>query len=201
MNPYKHSEISVKKHGGRIEDYYEIHSFLDSTKEICSDNRHRILHNHWAIRRIIIPIFGSTIINSEGRKINTKDICEFDHILPDYRNKFIPTLNDFVEAISLPQSTISTFEEIVNHFSNNNLTTDLILSPLYVTGHLKSLIITCNSWFVCQILPLLGIQNFAYHQKLLSPSEIFKNMRFEVWMQNGAQYPPSQKMLNAQIIS
>jgi len=55
MNAYKHAEISVKKRGGKIEDYYPIHFFMDSTKELCSDNRHRILHNLWGIRRVIIP--------------------------------------------------------------------------------------------------------------------------------------------------
>lgn len=40
MNPLDHSKISVKRRGGIIEDYYPIHFFLDSTKELCSDNRH-----------------------------------------------------------------------------------------------------------------------------------------------------------------
>jgi len=32
MDAYKHAEISVKKRGGKIEDYYPIHFFMDSTK-------------------------------------------------------------------------------------------------------------------------------------------------------------------------
>ena len=99
MNAYKHAEISVRRRGGSIDDYYPIHSFMDSTKELCSDHRHRFLHNLWGVRRVIIPIFGSSIINSDGRIVNVKDICEQDHILPDYNNKFIPTIEDFIHQI------------------------------------------------------------------------------------------------------
>ena len=72
MNPYKHAEISVKHRGGKIDDYYPIHAFMDSTKELCSDNRHRILHNLWGVRRVIIPLFGHTITNSDGKTIVLK---------------------------------------------------------------------------------------------------------------------------------
>jgi len=49
MNAHLHAELSVKRRGGQISDYYAIHSSLDATKELCSDNRHRILHNLWGV--------------------------------------------------------------------------------------------------------------------------------------------------------
>lgn len=58
MNPLEHSKISVKRRGGKIEDYYPIHFFLDSTKELCSDNRHRVLHNLWRIKGMLIEFYG-----------------------------------------------------------------------------------------------------------------------------------------------
>jgi len=102
MNAVKHAEISVKRWGGTISDYYPIHYFMDSTKELCSDNRHQV----------IIPIFGHTLTNSDQKKINVKDLCERDHILPDYRNRFIPTLGDFVRSMDetlLPPDYLSNF--------------------------------------------------------------------------------------------
>lgn len=57
MNAYKHAEISVRKRGGIIEDYYAIHDFMDCTKELCSDNQHRILHTLWGVRQVVVTIF------------------------------------------------------------------------------------------------------------------------------------------------
>lgn len=191
MSPLKHSEISVKRRGGQVDDYYEIHSFMDSTKELCSDNRHRIMHTHWGIRNIIIPIFGKTILNSDGKEVNVKDLCEQDHILPDYLNKFIPTLNDFVREISLPEEIINEFESIFKEFSNNKDIAKLLLSPLHLTGSKNSLIITHNSWFIGAILPQIINANFKYNSVKLSGSLMFENMNYRIWMDNGRVYPLS----------
>lgn len=193
MNAYIHSKLSVKRLGGKIEDYYPIHSFIDSTKELCSDNRHRILHNLWGIRRVIIPIFGSTITNSENKLVNVKDLCEKDHILPDFGNKFIPTLEDFINAITEPNKLIlSDLDKFHEQFLFDNEIIDLLLSPLTLTGNIKSLYLTHNSWFinsiVCKIFKIKPIiSNFPF-----SPSQIFKNMAFEMWMDNGTCYPKSK---------
>lgn len=192
MNPYKHSEISVNKRGGKIEDYYPIHSFMDSTKELCSDNRHRILHNLWGVRRIIIPIFGYSITNSEGKVVNVKDICEQDHILPDFRNKFIPTLQDFVDSMQLKDDKfLYTIENIAKKYQNNGKISELLLSPLILTGELKSLLITHNSWFINEIIPAIFNEKIEITNDLPSPFSIFENMRFRLWMDNGLGYPKS----------
>lgn len=47
MNAMQHARISAKRWGGEPEDYYEIHAFIDSTKSLCSDARHRVLHTLW----------------------------------------------------------------------------------------------------------------------------------------------------------
>lgn len=196
MNPYKHAEISVRKRGGKIEDYYAIHNFMDATKELCSDNRHRILHNLWGVRRVIIPIFGTTIINSNGKEINVKDLCEQDHILPDYRNKFIPTLKDFVDAIKLKIEDLPPFEEIIKLYQNQPLISQLLLSPLSVTGEIKSLLLTHNSWFIYEILPIIFKDSPTLNQINISPAFIFDSMEFESWMDNGATFPRSAKQIN-----
>ncbi len=46
----------------------------------------------------MIPIFGHVITNSDGNIVSVKDICE-QHILEDYRQKFIPTPQDFIQEM------------------------------------------------------------------------------------------------------
>lgn len=100
-NPLIHSQSSVKKFKGRPEDYLEIHKKLDCSKKYFPDNRHRMMtHNMFFIFEVIIPLFGEYITNSDGRQVSTKDICE-QHILEDYRMKFIPTPQDWLENMQL----------------------------------------------------------------------------------------------------
>ena len=99
--PLRHSQSSVNKWGGEIEDYIEIHSKMDCSKKYFPDNRHRMLtHNMFFIFEAIIPIFGEYITNKSGRKVSVKDICEL-HILEDYRMLFIPTAQDWLENLKL----------------------------------------------------------------------------------------------------
>jgi hypothetical protein len=195
MNAYIHSEISVKKRGGKIEDYYAIHDFMDSTKELCSDNRHRILHTHWGIKQVIIPIFGHTLINSDGKTVNIKDLCEQDHILPDYHNRFIPTLADFVEAIAPQENDLERFQKFFKSYKENSELTRLLLSPLSYTGQAKSLLITHNSWFINHIIPLIFNTLPNLKEYAIAPSELFNRMSFKLWMDNGSAYPESAKNL------
>lgn len=197
MDAYFHSLISVRRWGGKVEDYYPIHELIDSTKELCSDNRHRILHTIWGVRRIIIPVFGATITNSDGKLVTVKDLCEKDHLLPDYQNRFIPTLSDFVQAVDLQadDSWKSKIEDFHQQHSKDPKLSEILLSPLANTGQLKSLLITHNSWFLNEMVPkILGylpkISNFN-----LSPSKFYECMRFELWMDNGAGVAPSAKMI------
>ena len=158
MNPVEHCKISVKKRGGEVDDYYTIHSFMDSTKEVCSDNRHRILHTHWGIRRVVIPIFGHTIHLSNGKEANVKDVCEHDHILPDYRNRFIPTLLDFVDELDdLSVEEKGQINAIHQQFEGHKEIQELLMSPFRITGHLKALRVTYNGWFCNEVIGLIAI--------------------------------------------
>lgn len=196
MNAVVHAEISVRKRGGKVEDYYPIHHFLDCTKALCSDNRHRILHTLWGVREIIIPIFGHTIINQDGKQVNVKDLCEQDHILPDYQNRFIPTLSDFVKAIDAKENDPKLFESFFSRYKYQAKITRLLLSPLGITGEIKSLLITHNSWFINDILPLV-IKDHRPEIKdyVISPDDLFHRMDFKLWMDNGADYPPSAQKI------
>lgn len=58
MKPYIHATHSVRKFGGKIQDYIEIHNFFDISKFAFPDMRHRaILHNSLGCL-IVEKIFG-----------------------------------------------------------------------------------------------------------------------------------------------
>lgn len=98
-NPIIHSESSVKRWGGKLEDYLPLHEKMDCSKAWVSDNRHRVLtHTMFWIKEVMIPIFGSYITLEDGKKVSVKDICE-QHILEDFKMKFIPTPQDFIQEM------------------------------------------------------------------------------------------------------
>ena len=197
MNSIMHCRISQRRWGGKMDDYLAIHDFIDSTKSLCSDGRHRILHTLWGINNVIVPIFGHTLINSDGKEINIKDMCERDHLLVDYNKRFIPTLSDFVNAIET--SNIPNFAARIEYFhakySKNDKISALLLSPLAETGQLKSLLLTHNSWFLNSILPRIFKIKPIISDIDLSPADFFNQMRFEYWMDNGMDYPSSARKL------
>lgn len=98
MKPNTHSLSSAKQFGGAPEDYQEIHDFLDHTKMIFPDNRHRaLLHNSWGIY-ICEKVFGITIKNSDGMEVNVRSIAE-QHIFEDFGGNFIPTVQDYLSEM------------------------------------------------------------------------------------------------------
>lgn len=216
MNAIKHAQISARRRGGIADDYIDIHQFIDSTKNLCSDNRHRIFHTLWAVNEIVLPIFGHQITNSDGKVVDVKDLCEKDHLLVDFRHRFIPTLSDFVQAmeVELTPSQRQAIEKVHAFYASNSeystVISRLLLSPLALTGQLKSLLITHNSWFLLSVLPryieALMQQNSdanavaianplpteLFSQDFeLSGTVIFEQMKFKSWMNHGADYPPS----------
>lgn len=103
MNPIWHSESSVKQWGGKIENYLPLHEKMDCSKAWLSDNRHRALtHTMFWIKEVMIPLFGSYITLENGELVSIKDICE-RHILEDYKMKFIPTPQDFLQEMEFKQ--------------------------------------------------------------------------------------------------
>lgn len=99
--PRIHAESSVRRWGGTVEDYVELHAKMDCSKKYFPDNRHRILtHNMFFIFEVMIPLFGESITNSDGKQVDVKNICEL-HILEDYHMKYIPTPQDWLENLQL----------------------------------------------------------------------------------------------------
>jgi len=96
-NPQIHSLSSVKRWGGKISDYMEIHKLIDSPKACMNNNTARTLtHNTWFAYEIIPKIFGYNITNSDGKSVDTVDIAML-HISEDFRMKFVPTPQDYLK--------------------------------------------------------------------------------------------------------
>lgn len=97
--PIIHANASARKFGGKPEDYIEIHNFMDSSKSVISDNRHRALtHNSWFLNSVLERVFGITVKNSDGKEVPVKAIGE-EHVLEDYGHNFIPSAQDFLQEI------------------------------------------------------------------------------------------------------
>lgn len=98
MKPHLHARISVKTHGGKLEDYMAIHEFIDHSKSSVADVRHRaMLHSAWGIY-LVGQVFGELMTNSDGKLVAVRDIAE-EHVLQDLG--FIPTMQDWLEKMPI----------------------------------------------------------------------------------------------------
>lgn len=99
MKPHLHAISSAKKHGGKMEDYMDIHDFMDSTKAALPDVRHRaILHNSFGCF-IVEKVFGTVRHNSDGKMYSTRDIAE-QHIMEDLGGH-IPTIEEWLRDVKI----------------------------------------------------------------------------------------------------
>ena len=98
MKPYLHAKISVKKFGGKAEDYMDIHNFIDSSKACMPDIRHRaILHSAFGCF-LVEQMYGIVRTNSDGKEYSPRDVAE-EHIKEDLG--FIPTMEHYLNNMTI----------------------------------------------------------------------------------------------------
>ena len=91
-----HARSSVKRWGGKPEDYLPIHEKMDSTKAVHAEVTHRcVFHSAFGIF-LIEELFGRTLINSDGREVHVRDIAE-RHVIEDMG--CIPSLSDWLKEM------------------------------------------------------------------------------------------------------
>lgn len=95
-NPYHHAMSSVRRFGGEVDDYLEIHRWFDASKEMFGDFRHRALRHHTQGIFECERTFGVAIENSDGRAIPVRWIGE-QHVSEDLGR--IPSLSDWLYCI------------------------------------------------------------------------------------------------------
>ena len=95
-----HSISSVRKWGGEENDYLPLHQWFDKSKEIIADPRHRALRHHAEGIFMLESIFGTVIVNSDGREVPVRLIGE-QHVMEDLGT--IPSFADWARLIE-PQA-------------------------------------------------------------------------------------------------
>lgn len=93
---YHHAVSSARKWGGVPEDYLPVHDWMDGSKVILADFRHRALRHHAEGCWMAETIFGITITNSNGHVVPVRMIAE-RHIVEDLGR--IPSFADWVRCI------------------------------------------------------------------------------------------------------
>ena len=94
--PSKHTLNSISKWGGSIEDYEEIHNFLDSSKFHIWNWRHRAIYHHTEGIKLCEKLFGYTITNSDGVLVDVREIAS-KHIIEDCG--IVPTIQDWLHDL------------------------------------------------------------------------------------------------------
>ena len=93
---YHHAISSARKFGGIPADYQAVHDWIDGSKQIVADFRHRALRHHAEGCFAAEALFGTTLTNSDGREVPVRLIAE-QHILEDLGR--IPSFADWVRNI------------------------------------------------------------------------------------------------------
>lgn len=92
MKPFIHAKQDVKLFGGKIDDYLDIHEFIDSSYHVLPDIRHRaLLHNQFGLM-MVERLFGQYRTNSDGKMYSPRQVAE-NHILADLGR--IPTVENY----------------------------------------------------------------------------------------------------------
>jgi hypothetical protein len=96
-HPYHHALSSVKKWGGKYQDYLHIHQWFDESKAFFADLRHRALRHNAEGIFLCESLFGCTITTCNGRVVPVRWIGE-QHVIEDLRR--IPAAGDWLKCIA-----------------------------------------------------------------------------------------------------
>jgi hypothetical protein len=95
VNSWFHAQSAAKKWGGTPEDYLEIETFIDSSKTVIGDARHRSVYHHTLGVFLCERIFGVTL--TVGRvQVPVRLIAE-RHILEDLG--WLPSPADYIQGM------------------------------------------------------------------------------------------------------
>lgn len=93
---WHHALSSARRFGGQPEDFAVVHDWIDGSKVILADFRHRALRHHAEGCFAAEALFGRTIATSDGRLVPVRLVAE-QHILEDLGR--IPSFADWARCI------------------------------------------------------------------------------------------------------
>lgn len=97
MNSWYHAQSAARKWGGDPEDYLPIEEFIDSSKQVIGDSRHRAMYHHTLGVFLCERVFGKTL--DVGRvRVPVRLIAE-RHIIEDLG--WLPSPVDYIKDMPL----------------------------------------------------------------------------------------------------
>lgn len=99
MNSWYHAQSAARFwKGGVAEDFLPIEEFIDSSKMVIGDVRHRSLYHHTAGVFLCERIFGKTITIGRGIQVPVRLVAE-RHILEDLG--WLPSPADYLDGMPI----------------------------------------------------------------------------------------------------
>ncbi len=99
-HPYHHALSSVRTWGGAASDYMPIHDWLDATKALVADTRHRALRHHLdVIKDACAALHIDRVENSDGLTVAVEEIVR-PHLREDFGG-LEPRRAEWVETVVL----------------------------------------------------------------------------------------------------
>jgi hypothetical protein len=103
MNSWHHAQSAARKWGGTPEHYIDIEEFIDSSKKIIGDVRHRSVYHHtegvWLCQRIFGRVLEIPRSSGEGTlQVPVRLVAE-RHILEDLG--WLPSPADYLKGMPI----------------------------------------------------------------------------------------------------
>lgn len=139
---YYHALSSVRKWGGVVEDYLDLHQWFDQSKSILADPRHRALRHHAEGIFMLENLFGATLINADGKTVPTRLVGE-QHVIEDLG--LIPSFADWARLTAYAPRIIDGHSSI-SMFSKS-FSAAYCLARAYVAAVIFAASLSGLSWF------------------------------------------------------
>lgn len=188
MNIHIHSELSVHKFGGRVEDYYEIHKFIDSSKLFFFNAKHRAIFHHTFGIDICIQVFGDTVVNHDGGVCLVRDIAA-EHVKEDLSGK-VPTLKEWFEKNPDLFDPIEKIAAIQDHGLKS-----FVMQPYLNSGITSSCAITFSDFGVALTEKILGLDKAILLRSHVHENDTIASILKQFKFHSRWQYTPDMKQL------
>lgn len=190
MNIWDHSRLSVRKFGGKEQDYYALHQFLDSSKLFYFHVKHRLLLHHLLGVEWTIQKFGDCLHNSDGKVVLIRDIAA-EHLKEDHNGR-VPSLHDWLAG---NETTLGKLITLPTFAPEDAALEQLVLTPLWRSNLQSSLLITCSNFGVYLAQELLGLTAAKRLSQLLQGQATVQHYLQQFTFTERWQFSPDRKEL------
>jgi len=101
VNSWHHAQSAARKWGGTPEHYIDIEEFIDSSKKVIADSRHRSVYHHTLGVWLCQEVFGRTLTiprDNGNVQVPVRLVAE-RHIIEDLG--WLPSPADYIENMTL----------------------------------------------------------------------------------------------------